>query len=247
MAIRSIRDAAFASNSLEICLSFPGRLDYQGKQGPSQTSQKASELLSMSKSSRKHKRRSLMLSLRFQSMTKLWMSSVSLWTPPNNKTSKLSTLDFQSKQKDAYGKRHAKTGQWLLETEESEKWAGGKDCSVRWCPGNPGVEKTVITSIAVNSIADKTQGQNVAITYVYCDYENSLTHSVSGLLGSMLRQLVEQASHSERINELRRFRDENSKHRNMTEDETFILGFARLPETFAISIPSLMLSTSFLR
>ena len=131
--------------------------------------------------------------------------------------------------------------------QKTEKWAGGKDCSIRWCSGNPSAGKTVITSIAVNSIADKTQGQNVAITYVYCDYKNSLTHSVSGLLGSMLRQLVEQASHSERINELRRFRDENSKHRNMTEDETFILGSARLPETFAMSIPSLMLSTSFLR
>ena len=35
----------------------------------------------------------------------------------------------------------------------------------------------------------------------------------------MLRHLLEQASHSERFNELRRFHDENSQHKNMTEDE----------------------------
>ena len=79
---------------------------------------------------------------------------------------KLSTLDFQSKQKDVYGKRHANMGQWLLETDEFRKWSKGKAYSVLWCPGNPGAGKTVIASIAVDSIAEKFRGQNVAIIYL---------------------------------------------------------------------------------
>ena len=133
----------------------------------------------------------------------------------------ISTLDFHSKQKHAYSKRHASTGQWLLETEQFKNWLKGKGSPVLWCPGNPGTGKTVLTSIAVNHVAESTRGQGIAITYVYCDYKDSLTHSVTALLSSLLRQLIEQTPRAESIAELSIMMNENSKYRDPTEAELF--------------------------
>ncbi|KAK0517520.1 hypothetical protein JMJ35_000675 [Cladonia borealis] len=134
---------------------------------------------------------------------------------------KVSTLDFHSKQKHAYSKRHASTGQWLLETEQFKTWFEGKGSLVLWCPGNPGTGKTVLTSIAVNCVAETTRGQDIAIIYVYCDYKDSSTHSVNALLSSLLRQLIEQSPRAESIAELSMMLNENAKYRDPTEAELF--------------------------
>ena len=133
----------------------------------------------------------------------------------------LSKLDFTAKQKDSYSKRHADTGQWLLESPEFQTWRQSEvgQPSVLWCPGNPGVGKTIITSIAVNHIIEATSGRKDAVAYIYCDYANSLTLSVAEQLGSMVRQLTVQTSHAETISELRTFLGQIAKTRNMTEEE----------------------------
>ena len=208
-------------------------LTIQGSRVLSQTSQKASELLKTSKKlsqtqtaiikaiSALPEHEEIMYELRELRIGTDFVQIRTQEASDHAFLQKLSTLDFHSKQKDAYGKRHAHTGQWLLETGEFVQWSEGQTCSVLWCPGNPGAGKTVITSIAVNSIAEKFRGQRVAVIYVYCDYKNSLTQSVSALMSSLLRQLVEQASHSERTGELRRFYEEDLKHRDVTADELF--------------------------
>ena len=134
---------------------------------------------------------------------------------------KVSPLDFHSKQKHAYSKRYASTGQWLLETEQFKTWFEGKGSPVLWCPGNPGTGKTVITSIAVNYVAESTRGQDIAIIYIYCDYKDSSTHSVNALLSSLLRQLIEQTPRAESIAELSMILNENAKYRDPTEAELF--------------------------
>lgn len=134
---------------------------------------------------------------------------------------KVSTLDFHSKQKHAYSKRHANTGQWLLETERFKTWFEGKGSPVLWCPGNPGTGKTVLTSIAVNHVAESSRGQDIAIIYVYCDYKDSSTHTVNALLSSLLRQLIEQTPRAESIAELSMILNENAKYRDPTEAELF--------------------------
>ena len=157
---------------------FQFALTIKGSKVLSQTSQKASELLSTSKklSQTQIKILNIVSALpeHDETMDKLRelridMDSAQLqnqWVSDQDFLQKLSTLDFQSKQKDAYGKRHANMGQWLLETDEFRKWSEGKAYSVLWCPGNPDAGKTVIASIAVNSIAEKFRGQNVAIIYL---------------------------------------------------------------------------------
>ena len=133
----------------------------------------------------------------------------------------LSKLDFTAKQKESYSKRHAKTGQWLLESPDFQTWqqstVGGS--SVLWCPGNPGAGKTIITSIAVNHIIESINGRRDAVVYIYCDYANKETRSIGNLLGSMVRQLIMQTSHAEIVSELRAFLGQIAKNRNMTEDE----------------------------
>lgn len=124
-------------------------------------------------------------------------------------------------QKDAYSKRYGGTGQWVLETPEFQSWLKSKDSqhSTLWCPGNPGVGKTVATSIAVNHNTKITSGQRRAIVYIYCDYANVNSLSETNLLGSLLRQLVAQTSHAETIAELKTFMKQNAKNRNMTEED----------------------------
>lgn len=133
----------------------------------------------------------------------------------------LSTLDFTAKQKESYSKRHAKTGQWLLESPDFQTWQQSNvgPSSVLWCPGNPGAGKTIITSIAVNHIIESMNGRRDAVVYIYCDYANKETRSVVQLLGSMVRQLIVQTSHAEVVSELRAFLGQIAKNRNMTEDE----------------------------
>lgn len=79
----------------------------------------------------------------------------------------------------------------------------------------------MLTSIAVNYVAESTRGKDTAILYVCCDYKNSLTHSVNALLGSLLRQLVEQTPRAERIADLSIVLNENAKYRDLTEPELF--------------------------
>ena len=133
----------------------------------------------------------------------------------------LSTLDFTAKQKETYSKRHANTGQWLLESPDFRTWQQSEvgQRSVLWCPGNPGVGKTIITSIAVNHIIEVNRGRRDAVVYMYCDYANPLTLKVVELLGSIVRQLIVQTSHAETISELRTFLGQIAKTRNMTEEE----------------------------
>lgn len=135
----------------------------------------------------------------------------------------LSTLDFSVKQKEAYSKRHANTGQWLLDTKNFKDWLQSNEhsSSVLWCPGNPGAGKTVITSIAVNHVAERTQRSKVATVYLYFDYADSLTHSVEALMGSVLRQLTEQTSRTQTVSELKSFHLQNTRKRHLTADELF--------------------------
>ena len=133
----------------------------------------------------------------------------------------LSALDFTTKQKESYSKRHAKTGQWLLEDPDFQNWLNPEDSqhSVLWCPGNPGVGKTVMTSIAINHVTENTGGRRGAIVYVYCDYANALTFSVRKLLGSMLRQLAEQTPQEGNFAKLKIFLEGIAKSREMTEED----------------------------
>ncbi|OJI96719.1 hypothetical protein ASPVEDRAFT_251254 [Aspergillus versicolor CBS 583.65] len=130
--------------------------------------------------------------------------------------------DFDRKQKHVFSQRKEGTGQWLLECAEFKSWLRGVSCQTLWCYGIPGGGKTVLTSIAVNHVSEATEGLNVAIAYIYCDYKDETTHSEFELLASIARQV---ASHYAQIPAaVIQFRDRNAeKKRNPTSDEWLAL------------------------
>lgn len=76
----------------------------------------------------------------------------------------------------------------------------------------------LIRSIAVNHISTVTEGLNVAVVYMYCDYKDVRTQSEFELLSNIARQLAEQTSSIPPV--VREFRDRNSgKNRNPKGDE----------------------------
>ena len=133
----------------------------------------------------------------------------------------LSVLDFKAKQKIAYGKRYPNTCQWLLDSPAFQAWlkSSGTQHSVLWCQGNPGVGKTVMTSIAINYVTESIGGRKIALTYIYCDYTNPDTFLVLNLLGSIIQQLVEQTSNFESTTKLKTFKRASAKNRDMTEED----------------------------
>lgn len=130
-------------------------------------------------------------------------------------------LDFTAMQKESHSKRHTNTGQWLLKSPEFQAWQEpeGGEHSVLWYRGGPGVGKTVADSIAVNHITEKNRGRVIAIVYIYFHYANTMDFSAENLLGSIVRQLVEQTWHGEKIAELKMFLENPARNRKLTEED----------------------------
>lgn len=78
------------------------------------------------------------------------------------------------------------------------------------------------SSMAVNYVSEATEGRNVAIAYIYCDYKDERTHSEFELLSSIVRQLT---NHYVCIPAaVIQFRDKNAdKKRNPTSKEWITL------------------------
>ncbi|KAL4802471.1 hypothetical protein BDV18DRAFT_154179 [Aspergillus unguis] len=134
----------------------------------------------------------------------------------------LSSLNFDQKQKDVFSKHREGTGHWMLQCSEFQDWFKSVGGSTLWCYGIPGGGKTYLTSMAVNYVSEATEGQGVAVAYVYCDYKDERTHSEFELLSSIARQL---ANHYVGIPPaVRKFRDKNAdKKRNPTSKEWITL------------------------
>ncbi|KAG2421547.1 hypothetical protein HFD88_005522 [Aspergillus terreus] len=146
----------------------------------------------------------------------------------------LSSLNFDQKQRDIFSKHREGTGQWMLQCSEFQDWFKSVGGSTLWCYGIPGGGKTVLTSMAVNYVSEATEGQDVAVIYVYCDHKDERTHSEFDLLSSIARQL---ANHYVGIPPaVRKFRDKNvDKKGNPTSKEwiTLIKELSRpFPKTY---------------
>ena len=82
------------------------------------------------------------------------------------------------------------TGQWFLQREEFATWRNDPMPGGLWALGNPGVGKTILSSLVVDELfANEFEQQGVGVAYFYFDYTKRETHSASFLLRSILRQL----------------------------------------------------------
>ncbi|KAJ7580023.1 hypothetical protein C8J56DRAFT_274507 [Mycena floridula] len=101
----------------------------------------------------------------------------------------ISCLDFHSTHMETASKRTPGTGTWFIQDSRFLDWLNGK-LRFLWCPGNPGVGKTILTSLIIDHLR-LTMSSNVAVVCIYCDYTQQNDQTPTQLLGSILKQLVE--------------------------------------------------------
>ena len=107
----------------------------------------------------------------------------------------LTPVDYLSQQNDSLRERQEGTGEWLLDSTEFKSWVETKGQTL-FCPGIPGAGKTILTSIVVEELSARNQGDcSVAIAYIYCNFKRQKEQTYLHILASLLRQLA-QGRHS---------------------------------------------------
>ncbi|KAJ7591950.1 ankyrin repeat-containing domain protein [Mycena floridula] len=102
----------------------------------------------------------------------------------------LSPLNFEATQYNFVSSCTPSTGEWLLADAEFQRWTAGH-VGILWCPGDPGVGKTMLASRVIDHLQKLTQGQpGVGVAYIFCDYRQSSIQGATDVIGSVLRQLL---------------------------------------------------------
>ncbi|KAJ3499541.1 hypothetical protein NLG97_g247 [Lecanicillium saksenae] len=102
-------------------------------------------------------------------------------------------LDFIPIQQEILAKHHLGTGRWLLDSRQFNAWWQDENVFSIWCTGDPGTGKSVLMSMAIHHVEEKTLASNTAIAFVYCDYRDSKTQDAPEILSSIVKQFVEQS------------------------------------------------------
>ncbi|KAJ5486476.1 hypothetical protein N7530_000776 [Penicillium desertorum] len=103
----------------------------------------------------------------------------------------LSPLNYATQQSGFLGRREEGTGQWFLDSSEFNYWTSGSKQTL-FCPGIPGAGKTILASIVIDELYDRFgSGGEVAIAYLYCNFNRHDEQSAIGLLSNLLKQLAQ--------------------------------------------------------
>ena len=103
----------------------------------------------------------------------------------------LAPADYALQQSDFISRRQEGTGEWLLGSDEFQKWVDQKEHTL-FCPGIPGAGKTMITSIVVDNLCSKFGNDgSIGIAYLYCNFRQQQDQKPVDLLASLLGQLVQ--------------------------------------------------------
>lgn len=104
----------------------------------------------------------------------------------------ISPFDYGPQHTDHLRRRHPGTGQWLLDSDGFQEWLGAR-AQTMFCAGAPGTGKTILTSIAIEDLQARYRDDpSVAVAYIYCDDRRRQEQTLEALLGSLLKQLVQQ-------------------------------------------------------
>jgi hypothetical protein len=104
----------------------------------------------------------------------------------------ISTVDFSGQQSDFLGQRQAETGFWFLHDPLFQKWVTTTDQT--WalsCPGNPGAGKTTMAATVIHHLSTLGKSKDVAVAYIYCNYQRRSQQTLYALLTTLLRRLVQ--------------------------------------------------------
>ena len=103
----------------------------------------------------------------------------------------LSPLDFPAQQRGIYSRIQPGSGQWLLQSARFGRWLDSEG-GVLLCPGDPGAGKTVLASVVIHHLWNRPRQNGIGVAYIYCDYLKAQEQTHVHLVGSLLKQLVEQ-------------------------------------------------------
>ncbi|KAK0438882.1 uncharacterized protein EV420DRAFT_1279847 [Desarmillaria tabescens] len=105
----------------------------------------------------------------------------------------LTDLNFKSVQAEKLSQRVGNTGSWFLKSEQFQRWVEGSAASsCLWCPGNPGVGKTILAAIIIDYLQSLNHKKNTvvrAVLSIFCDYRSAAAQTVASLLYGLLKQL----------------------------------------------------------
>lgn len=102
----------------------------------------------------------------------------------------LSPLNFLGRQDDIFRRRQAGTTKWLLESKEFKDWVVGKRKLLR-CSGIPGGGKTTAASVVVEHLKSRPKLGKIAVAVIYCNYKEQGDQSVTNLISSLIKQLLQ--------------------------------------------------------
>ena len=104
----------------------------------------------------------------------------------------LTPVDYGPQQSDLLSQRQKGTGSWLLTSGEFQQWLNQPKQTL-FCQGIPGAGKTIMTSIIIDYLSTKHQGDHdVGIAYIFCNFRKEYEQSPADLLTSLLKQLSRQ-------------------------------------------------------
>lgn len=88
------------------------------------------------------------------------------------------------------------TGEWLMNTKEYQAWESGSGPPVLWCHGAPGVGKTVLASVALESLTQSLEKQPVCLLRYFCEFANRKVQNKEAIWKTLLSQVISQAQSS---------------------------------------------------
>jgi hypothetical protein len=103
----------------------------------------------------------------------------------------LTPTEYSTQQHDLFRRRQEGTGQWLLDSPEYKTWLQEAGQTLL-CPGIPGAGKTILASIAIDSLTTGFHTDpSVGIAYIYCNFRRQDEQTVDHFLAALLKQLAE--------------------------------------------------------
>ncbi|PKY00089.1 hypothetical protein P168DRAFT_313597, partial [Aspergillus campestris IBT 28561] len=107
----------------------------------------------------------------------------------------LTPLNSSARHSDHQKARAEDTGLWLLQDAVFQQWSStlvANAKQVLCCFGNPGVGKTILTSLVIDHLAKSIATDPCSgLAYMYCDYRDPMHRKAENILGSIIKQLLE--------------------------------------------------------
>ena len=105
----------------------------------------------------------------------------------------LTTVSPALKLQEFRRERQHGTGTWLFDLPEMQNWDETSN-SALWIYGIPGAGKTMLSTLVVDEFFNRKRSKSVGTAYYYIRHDDSDSHKLSNLLGSLISQLARQNS-----------------------------------------------------